>query len=74
MKDQHKMIKGYSDLSEAEIKDMNTVKEMADRTGGLVERLFIVEDYDTRWIAIGRTDLQKGFMSLLRGIAKPGTF
>lgn len=29
---------------------------------------------DTRWLAIAKTDLQQGFMSLTRSIAKPTTF
>ena len=29
---------------------------------------------DKRWLAIAKTDLQKGFMSLVRSIAKPETF
>jgi hypothetical protein len=29
---------------------------------------------DARWLAIGITDLQKGFMALIRAIACPETF
>ncbi len=29
---------------------------------------------DQRWISIGATDLQKGFMAVIRGIAQPTTF
>lgn len=29
---------------------------------------------DQRWISIGATDLQRGFMSVVRGIAQPTTF
>lgn len=29
---------------------------------------------DQRWIAIGATDLQRGFMAVTRGIAQPTTF
>lgn len=29
---------------------------------------------DQRWISIGATDLQKGFMCVIRGIAQPSTF
>jgi predicted dehydrogenase len=34
----------------------------------------VMPDVDQRWVAIGKTDLQKGFMSLIRGIARPETF
>ena len=30
--------------------------------------------FDQRWISIGATDIQKGFMSVMRGIAQPTTF
>ena len=29
---------------------------------------------DQRWISIGSTDLQRGFMAVMRGIAQPTTF
>ncbi len=29
---------------------------------------------DQRWVSIGATDLQRGFMSVIRGIAQPSTF
>lgn len=29
---------------------------------------------DQRWISIGATDLQRGFMAVIRGIAKPTNF
>ncbi len=29
---------------------------------------------DQRWISIGATDLQRGFMAITRGIAQPTTF
>ena len=29
---------------------------------------------DQRWISIGATDLQRGFMAIIRGIAQPTTF
>lgn len=39
MDNQHKLIKGYRDLSEGEIKAMNAVKSEAERIGLLVEEL-----------------------------------
>lgn len=27
--------------------------------------------YDPRWLAIGRTDIEKGFLSIERAVAKP---
>jgi hypothetical protein len=73
---QHKQIKGYRDLSQTEIDLMNECKEMAVQVNVLCDKLQIRKDADIdgRWLAIGRTDLQKGFMALVRSIARPETF
>jgi hypothetical protein len=74
MENQHKKIKGYRDLSQAEIDSMNDAKALAEKVGVLVEQLQSQDGLDQRWIATAKTDLQKGFMSLIRGIAQPTTF
>jgi len=33
-----------------------------------------VPSIDQRWVPIGATDLQRGFMAVIRGIAQPTTF
>lgn len=74
MKDQHKLIKGYRDLTEAEISGMNKAKEIGINIGALIDELEANEDIDKRWLAIAKTDLQKGIMSLVRSIARPTVF
>ena len=74
MDNQHKKIKGYRDLSQQEIDDMNESKELAAQVGNLIEKLESINSIDKRWLAIAKTDLQKGFMSLVRSIAQPTTF
>ena len=77
---QHQKIKGYRDLSEEEIALMNEAKELAEKVGELVTKLGTsdvvptTEGIDQRWLAIAKTDLQKGFMALTRAIAQPTTF
>lgn len=77
---QHKQIKGYRDLNESEIAIMNESKELAVKVGELITHLenrsIEANGYepDKRWLAIAKTDLQKGFMSLVRSIAQPTTF
>lgn len=71
---QHQKIKGYRDLTESEIASMNECKQLAIQVGDLCSKLATTSSFDQRWIAIGKTDLQKGFMALVRGIAKPETF
>lgn len=74
MKDQHKHIKGYRDLSEAEVQAMNAVKAKAEEVGAIVAKLEANPDLDQRWVAVAKTDLQKGFMVAVRSIAQPTTF
>ena len=74
MKDQHEKIKGYRDLSKEEIDLMNEAKELAEKCGNLVQKMKAVKTNDQRWIATGATDLQKGFMCIIRGVAQPTTF
>lgn len=71
---QHQKIQGYRDLSEEEIKLMNMAKTKATEIGILLDTLKDRPDIDQRWLSIARTDLQKGFMALVRSIAKPTTF
>jgi len=74
MDNQHKKITGYRDLSQNEINLMNEVKEMGEKVGALVLKIQNTTSTDARWAAEGNTDLQKGFMSLVRSIAQPTTF
>ena len=74
MDNQHKLIKGYRDLSEGEIKAMNAIKEEAARIGILIEELSDNPTLDQRWVAIAKTDLQKGFMAATRAVAQPTSF
>jgi hypothetical protein len=72
---QHKQIKGYRDLSIQEIDDMNAAKVLAEQVGDLCKKFEMERPMaDKRWLAIAKTDLQKGFMSLVRSIARPETF
>lgn len=74
MKDQHTKIKGYRDLSQAEIDLMNKIKTKGAELGELVAELRAAQGLDQRWISIGATDLQTGLMALTRGVAQPTTF
>lgn len=74
MDNQHKQIKGYRDLSQQEIDMMNDSKIIAAGVGEFLDKLAVCDSIDKRWLAIAKTDLQKGFMSLVRSIAQPTTF
>lgn len=79
-------ITGYRQLSQAEVDLMNEGKALAQQVGAFVEKLRKHHDskggtcdgtelhLDQRWISIGATQLQQGFMAVIRGIAQPSTF
>ena len=74
MDNQHRKIRGYRDLSQAEIDLMNEIKEEGFRLEELVEKLFQRTAADPRWVSIGKTHLQQGLMALTRSVAQPGGF
>lgn len=74
MENQHKKITGYRDLSQEEINLMNEGKELAKQCGAFIEKLEAQVDTDKRNVALGKTNLQQGFMWAIRSIAKPETF
>jgi len=74
MDNQHKLIKGYRDLSQVEIDAMNSVKSEGERLGTLIEDLRNNPSLDQRWVSIAETHLQQGIMAAIRSIAQPTTF
>lgn len=74
MDNQHKLIKGYRDLSQVEVEQINEVKDLAEKAKELVECMEGYHATDKRWVSIGKTHLQEGFSALVRSIAKPESF
>lgn len=82
-------ITGYRQLSEAEVGLMNEGKALAEQVGAYIAKLQLhpsslhhgtganddgTPRLDQRWVSIGATQLQQGFMAVIRGIAQPTTF
>lgn len=75
-------IVGYRQLSQAEADLMNEGKALAVQVGAWIEKLQgmgqktdeVPSGLDQRWVAIGKTQLQQGFMAAIMGIAQPTTF
>ena len=80
MENQHQKIKGYRDLNQDEIDLMNKIKEQGEQLSKLIDELQIVNAQtgnhaiDMRWVNVGKTDLQKGIMALVRAVAQPTSF
>ena len=49
-------------------------QNMSGPEGSEVEAFKPGATLDQRWISIGATDLQRGFMAVIRGIAQPTSF
>lgn len=85
MDNQHRRIKGYRELSPAEISLMNAIKELGvylEETLNAVDRFITAdnEEHGTpdaesrRWLEIARTQLQQGLMAATRAVARPKFF
>ena len=74
MDNQHRKISGYRELSQEEVDLMNEIKQKGKELGELVAKLRAAPELDQRWVSIGATDLQTGFMALIRGVARPTLF
>lgn len=64
-------IKGYRELGAEEIADMNRLKEVEAMVLATIAMLRDATKHDPRWLAIGQTDIEKGFMALNRAVAQP---
>jgi len=74
VENQHKKISGYRDLSQFEIDAMNRIKDAGNALGALIEDLQTQPGLDQRFVALGKSDIQKGLAMVIRGIAQPSTF
>lgn len=85
VENQHRKITGYRDLSEDEISLINEIKDKGEELGDLVMRVGrnieltneehgIPDSEAYRWLAIGKTQLQQGVMSVTRAVARPDSF
>ena len=59
-------ITGYRGLSDREVTMINRIKDLENTVGEMVGETLEDYDNDLRWMAIARTDLQKGFMAWIR--------
>ena len=74
MENQHRVIKGYRELTVSEISVMNDIKAQGEILGALIATLKQMPEVDQRWVSVGATDFQTGLMALVRAVAKPTTF
>lgn len=77
MENQHRKIRGYRELTKAEIDLMNEIKDVEARTAAVIRKMGgrnadpVARALDMRSLAVARTHLQTGFMWAVRAVAKP---
>ena len=76
MENQHRQIAGYRDFPEATIGRINYLKEIEQHVVAALELVALeaAQHYDPnvlRHIAIARTELETGFMYLIKAVARP---
>lgn len=87
MKDQHKQITGYRDLSQVEINLMNEIKQKGEELSALLEKvdteLYAMKNPElsqdgcddvARYLDLAKTNLQQGMMWFVRAVARPQSF
>ena len=75
MENQHKKIKGYRDLSQQEINDMNDIKAEGERLKNLIEAMHSRgSSLDQDMVIQAESYLKIGIMLAVRAIAQPESF
>jgi hypothetical protein len=64
-------VAGYQDQSGNVVALVNTNKLAEERVLRVLDDLKLLETVDQRWLAIGRTHIEQGFMAVNRAIFKP---
>lgn len=71
MKDQHKQIKTYRDLTQSEIDSMNSVKALEADIADLLRQLAEIPGVNGRDLALARTHFEDGCIRAVRAVARP---
>jgi len=75
MENQHRKIKGYRELNQQDINDMNDIKAEGERLKNVISSMRSRGDtLDQRWVSIAETHLQQGIMAAVRAVAQPDSF
>lgn len=65
-------VAGYSPQSETNVERVNLNKRLEEQVLRALDVLAEQPDIDKRWLAIGRTSIEQGFMAVNRAVFKPG--
>lgn len=63
---------GYRAQAEENVDLVNTNKQLEEVLLTRLDLFAQIEEIDKRWLAIGRTQIEQGFMAINRAIFRPG--
>jgi hypothetical protein len=64
-------VKGYRPLTDTRVTIVNANKVIEEQVLRILDELAKSEDTDKRWLAIGYTAIEQGFMAVNRSVFKP---
>lgn len=64
-------VEGYRAQTSTAVEAVNANKRFEETLLRLLDDLAERDDVDRRWLAIGRTDIERGFMAINRAIFRP---
>lgn len=64
-------VAGYQPQSEAAVELVNIMKRTEEKLLRALDDLAALDKTDKRWLAIGRTQIEQGFMAVNRSIFRP---
>lgn len=65
-------VAGYKPQADEAIEKVNANKRAEEMVLRILDDLATREEIDKRWLAIGRTQIEQGFMAVNRAVFKPG--
>lgn len=65
-------VAGYRPQSDNRVALVNINKEAEERILRILDELKSDQTIDQRWLAVGRTQLEQGFMAINRAVFQPG--
>lgn len=65
-------VSGYKPQTDEKVQTVNLNKDLEERVLRQLDALGEHADVDKRWLAIGRTAIENGFMAVNRSVFKPG--
>lgn len=67
-------VSGYRPQSDRNVALVNRNKEAEERVLRILDELATLDEVDKRWLSIGRTAIEQGFMAVNRSVFRPGRF